>query len=65
MSSTNNATFKRLADRSIEVSGNADKGTYVINVKTKLTGVTGIRVEALTTGNGLKGTGGLSIMATT
>ncbi|QDU80863.1 WD domain, G-beta repeat [Polystyrenella longa] len=61
MSSTNKANLVRLPDRSIRASGNADKGTYVVNVKTKLTGITGIRVEALTLENGLTGKGpGLS-----
>ncbi|MAT16874.1 MAG: hypothetical protein CMJ46_16565 [Planctomyces sp.] len=61
MSATNKATLTRLPDRSIQASGNADKGTYVVSVKTKLTGITGIRIEALTDGNGLTGKGpGLS-----
>ena len=47
MSSTNNDSMRVLEDRSIVVSGNADKGVYELTFETSLRDITGIRVEAL------------------
>lgn len=40
--------FRVLEDRSILVTGKADKGVYELSFETSLTGITGLRVEALT-----------------
>ncbi|QDV14554.1 WD domain, G-beta repeat [Rosistilla oblonga] len=47
LSASNGATLARQEDRSIVASGKAEKGKYVITVKTKLQGITGFRLEAL------------------
>ena len=48
--STGGATNEILADKSVLISGEPapDKDTYVIEVQTKLTGIRGIKLEALT-----------------
>ncbi|HXG63654.1 MAG TPA: PSD1 and planctomycete cytochrome C domain-containing protein [Blastocatellia bacterium] len=46
--STGGATLKTLSDTSVLVSGaNPEKDTYVIEARTNLTGITGLRLEAL------------------
>lgn len=40
--------FRVLEDRSIMVTGKADKGVYELSFETSLTNITGLRVEALT-----------------
>ena len=47
MKSTNGDTFRVLEDRSIVVSGKADKGSYEFSFETSLSGITGFRLEAL------------------
>ena len=48
MKASNGAQFRVLDDRSILVSGNADKGFYELTFETPLTQLTGFRLEALT-----------------
>jgi WD40 repeat protein len=65
--STNKDKLQLQSDRSIFVEGNAAAGTYVLTVPTKLTGITGIRLEALpdarlkANGPGLSGNGNFVI----
>jgi len=47
MSTTNNDQIQMLEDRSIVVTGNADKGVYELVFDTSLRNITGIRFEAL------------------
>ncbi len=47
VTASNGATAIVQADRSIVVSGNGDKGTYVISCTTPLRGIRGFRLEAL------------------
>jgi WD40 repeat protein len=47
LQSSNNAKLTPLPDRSISVSGGADKGTYTLRFQTPLTGIRGFRLEAL------------------
>ncbi len=47
MSATNKDRFQTLEDRSILVSGGADKGIYELTFNTSLKNITGIRLEAL------------------
>src|SRR4029450_12224988 len=43
------SSFKTLEDGSVLLTGNApNKDTYVVTVRTKLTGITGFKIEALT-----------------
>ena len=46
-SSTNKAVLTPQPDRSIVVSGNAEKTVYTVNMRTSLNKITGIRLEAL------------------
>ncbi|TVP98214.1 MAG: DUF1549 domain-containing protein [Planctomycetaceae bacterium] len=48
MKTSNGDTFRILEDRSILVSGKAEKGFYELTFETPLTQITGIRLEALT-----------------
>ncbi|MDA8967745.1 DUF1549 domain-containing protein [bacterium] len=45
--STNKAVLTPQPDRSIIVSGNAEKTVYTVNMRTSLNNITGIRLEAL------------------
>ncbi|MGV3486877.1 MAG: DUF1549 domain-containing protein, partial [Planctomycetaceae bacterium] len=47
MTATSGDSFQVLEDRSIVVSGGADKGTYNLTFNTSLKDITGIRLEAL------------------
>lgn len=47
LKASNGAELTRLEDRSIRAEGKADKGNYVITVKTNLKNINGIRLEAL------------------
>lgn len=47
MTASNKAELVRQEDRSIVASGNAEKGNYVITVRTNLQNITGFRLEAL------------------
>ena len=47
MKSSNKAKMTRQPDRSIKVSGSADKGVYTLTVQTQLKNIRGIRLEAL------------------
>jgi hypothetical protein len=47
LSATNKAVLTPQADRSIVASGNKDKGVYTVTMKTRLAGITGFRLEAL------------------
>jgi hypothetical protein len=47
MTASNGAQLRRLDDRSIRVEGKADPGFYTITVKTRLRGITGVRLETL------------------
>ncbi len=47
LQASNQATLRQQDDRSIIASGNKDKGTYTITVRTQLRGITGFRLEAL------------------
>ena len=49
--STNKAVLTPQPDRSIIVSGNADKTIYTVTAKTSLNNITGIRLEALSDPN--------------
>ena len=47
LAATNGITLHRLGDRSVRASGKADTSAYTIIANTKLQGITGIRVEAM------------------
>ena len=40
-------TFESLPDRSIRAAGDAKQGTYTLTIRTRLRGITGVRLEAL------------------
>ncbi|MEO8498087.1 MAG: DUF1553 domain-containing protein, partial [Planctomycetota bacterium] len=48
LAATNGLKLQRLSDRSILASGTADTSAYTIVAETRLQGITGIRVEAMT-----------------
>ena len=47
LKASNGATLRRTADRAIMAEGNKDKGIYTVTVRTRLSGITGLRLEAL------------------
>jgi hypothetical protein len=46
--SSGEVEFRQLPDRSLVIDSAPDRDTYVITVRTKLTGITGFKLEALT-----------------
>ena len=56
MKATSGDTFRVLEDRSIMVTGKAEKGVYELSFDTALANITGLRLEALTD-DSLKGKG--------
>jgi hypothetical protein len=56
MAASNGAQLTRLEDRSIRAEGKAEPGIYTVTVKTRLRGITGIRLETLPV-DGLPGGG--------
>ena len=47
LEASNGATLRSLSDRSIRAEGPAEKGVYTLTFRTRLPGITGLRLEAL------------------